>query len=179
MLRYPRLHHHHRGDVGVGGDFLAATPCHQRRHHHRGAWGTTAPRLGDPSFREQVAPGPEQWVHVAPSSRFPRTPTVLGGHVPYPSLTRQCVSTTLRRSTAVLGGPYGKRPRDATTRYASPPTDIEFVSVAYYVSELILNLLMEELGSPNMNSNERVHHPSRECFMTESRDGDVTPTVGS
>lgn len=126
-----------------------------------------------------MAPGPEQWMHVAPSSRFHGTPIVLGGHVPYPSLARQCVSTTLRRSTAILGGPYRKRPSDATTRYASPPTDIEFVSVAYYVSELILNLLMEELGSSNTNSSERIHHSSRECFMTESRDGNVTPTDGS
>jgi hypothetical protein len=98
--------------------------------------------------------------------------------VPHPSLARQCVSTTLRWSTALLEGPYGKRP-SATARYALTPTDIEFVSAANYVSESILNLLMEELGSSNTNSSERIHHSSRECFMTESRDGDVTPTNGS
>jgi hypothetical protein len=38
--------------------------------------------------------------------------------VPHPSLARQCVSTTLRLSTALLEGPYGKRP-SATARYAN------------------------------------------------------------
>ena len=65
------------------------------------------------------------------------------------------------------------------------PTDIEFMGAIEHDTETLYGLLNEELGSFSSSDSSRgSHHPSRECFMTQTPEGhvesvsreEVTPT---
>ena len=65
------------------------------------------------------------------------------------------------------------------------PTDIEFVGAIEHDTETLYGLLNEEPGSfSSLDSSRGSHHPSRECFMTQTPEGhvesasreEVTPT---
>jgi len=65
------------------------------------------------------------------------------------------------------------------------PTDIEFVGVIEHDMETLYGLLNKEPGSFSSSDSSRgSHHPSRECFMTQTPKGhvesasreEVTPT---
>ena len=54
------------------------------------------------------------------------------------------------------------------------PTDIEFVGAIEHDTETLYGLLNEEPGSfSSSNSSRGSHHPSRECFMTQTPEGRV------
>ena len=94
--------------------------------------------------------------------------------------------------------PFGLRNATATAghllslRMVKPPTDSKFVGVVEHDPETLYGLLAEELeSSSSSDSSKGSHHPSRECFMTQTPEGDVqasperrqpqqtTPTPGS
>lgn len=50
--------------------------------------------------------------------------------------------------------------------------DIEFMGVADYVSQSVLNLFIDKsMGSSDMDSSKGSHHPLHECFMAETHEG--------
>ena len=70
-------------------------------------------------------------------------------------------------------------------RMVQSPTDIEFVGAIEHDTETLYGLLNEEPGSFSSSDSSRgSHHPSRECFMTQTPEGhvesasreEVTPT---
>ena len=90
--------------------------------------------------------------------------------------------------------PFGLRNAAATAghllalRMVQPPTNSEFVGVIEHDLETLYGLLAEELeSSSSSDSSKGSHHPSWECFMTQTLEGDVqsvseeetTPMPGS
>ena len=59
-------------------------------------------------------------------------------------------------------------------RMIPPPTSDEFVGVIEHVMESFHDLLIEDPESPSGSDSSRgSHHPSRECFMTGTQEGQV------
>ena len=59
------------------------------------------------------------------------------------------------------------------------PTDIEFVGAIEQDMETLYELLNEEPGSFSSSDSSRgSHHPSRECFMTQTPEGHVESVSG-
>ena len=57
------------------------------------------------------------------------------------------------------------------------PTDIEFMGAIEHETETLYGLLNEEPGSFSSSDSSRgSHHPSRECFMTQTPEGHVEST---
>ena len=55
-----------------------------------------------------------------------------------------------------------------------PPTDSEFVGVVEHDPKTLYGLLAEEPeSSSSSDSSKGSHHPSRECFMTQTPEGHV------
>ena len=84
----------------------------------------------------------------------------------------------LRNATATAG-------RLLALRMVQSPTDIEFVGAIEQDTETLYELLNEEPGSFSSSDSSRgSHHPSWECFMTQTPEGhvesasreEVTPT---
>ena len=76
--------------------------------------------------------------------------------------------------------PFGLRNTAATAgrlqalRMVQSPTDIEFVGAIEHDTETLYGLLNEEPGSfSSSDSSRESHHPSRECFMTQTPEGHV------
>ena len=81
--------------------------------------------------------------------------------------------------------PFGLRNIAATTghllalRMVQPPTDSEFVGVIEHNPETLYGLLAEDPeSSSHSDSSNGSHHPSWECFMTQTPEGDVQSVSG-
>ena len=60
-----------------------------------------------------------------------------------------------------------------------PPTDSEFVGVIEHDPETLYGLLAEDPeSSSSSDSSNGSHHPSRECFMTQTPEGHVQSVFG-
>jgi len=60
-----------------------------------------------------------------------------------------------------------------------PPTDSEYVRVVEHDPETLYGLLAEEPeSSSSSDSSKGSHHPSRECFMTQTPEGHVQSVSG-
>ena len=60
-----------------------------------------------------------------------------------------------------------------------PPTNSEFIGVIEHDLETLYGLLVEELeSSSSSDSSNGSHHPSRECFMTQTLEGHVQNIYG-
>ena len=60
-----------------------------------------------------------------------------------------------------------------------PPTDSEFVGVVEHDPKTVYGLLAEEPKSSSSSySSNGSHHPSRECFMTQTLEGHVQNIYG-
>ena len=76
--------------------------------------------------------------------------------------------------------PFGLRNAAATAghhlalRMVQSPTDSEFVGVIEHDPETLYGLLTQEPESSSSSDSSRgSHHPSRECFMTQTPKGHV------
>ena len=81
--------------------------------------------------------------------------------------------------------PFGLRNAAATAchlvalRMVQPSTDSEFVGVIEHDMESIHKLLTQEPESSSSSDPSRgSHHPSRECFMTQTLEGHVQSVFG-
>jgi len=60
-----------------------------------------------------------------------------------------------------------------------PPTDSEFMGVVEHDPKTLYGLLAEEPeSSSSSDSSKGSHHPSRECFMTQTPEGHVQSVSG-
>ena len=60
-----------------------------------------------------------------------------------------------------------------------PPTDSEFMGVVQHDPETLYGLLTEEPElSSSSDSSKGSHHPSQECFMTQTPEGHVQSVSG-
>ena len=82
--------------------------------------------------------------------------------------------------SALTALPFGLRNAAATAGHllslhmVQPPTDSEFVGVVEHDPETLYGLLAEEPESSSSSySSKGSHHPSRECFMTQTPEGHV------
>ena len=81
--------------------------------------------------------------------------------------------------------PFGLRNGMATAghhlalRMVQPPMDSEFVGAIEHDPETLHGLLTEEPESSSSSDSSRgSHHPSRECFMTQTPEGHVQSVSG-
>ena len=64
-------------------------------------------------------------------------------------------------------------------RMVQPPTDSEFMEVVEHDPETLYGLLAEEPeSSSSSDSSKGSHHPSRECFMTQTPEGHLQSVSG-